>query len=215
MPHPHLGDVVIVGSGGHAISLFETVIAAGYTMPVFFDPESDRSVLLDRPVLSTFPSDQAMAVLAIGDNYRREAMHQNLLRTYPYLRFPSVIHPSASVATTATVDEGTVVMQGAVIGACATIGRFCIVSTCAAIAHESQLADYSSALMRATLAGQVHLGHRSSVSMSASVRQGRSIGPDTIIGAHSFVNADVPARSVAWGIPAAVRASRDPGDPYL
>jgi sugar O-acyltransferase (sialic acid O-acetyltransferase NeuD family) len=206
---------VIVGSGGHAISLFETVIAAGYTMPAYFDPDSDRSVLLDRPVLSEFPSGQATTVLAIGDNYRREAMHQDLLRNYPHLTFPSVVHPSASVATTATVGEGSVVMQGAVIGACATIGRFCIVSTCAAIAHETQLADYSSALMRATLAGQVHLGHRSSVSMSASVRQGMSIGPDTIIGAHSLVNADIPARSTAWGIPATVRTSRNPGDRYL
>ena len=49
----------------------------------------------------------------------------------------------------------------------------------------------------------------------ANVVHGITIGADTVVGAGALVLDNIPERVVAYGVPAVVARSREPGEPYL
>ena len=51
--------------------------------------------------------------------------------------------------------------------------------------------------------------------LNAGVLQGRKIGDDTVIGAHSLATQDFASSVVALGIPCQVVKNREREDPYL
>jgi acetyltransferase-like isoleucine patch superfamily enzyme len=53
--------------------------------------------------------------------------------------------------------------------------------------------------------GKVTIGPGAKIGTHSSIMPGVTIGERAIVGAHSFVNADVPPHSVAFGVPAKVR----------
>jgi acetyltransferase-like isoleucine patch superfamily enzyme len=50
--------------------------------------------------------------------------------------------------------------------------------------------------------------------LQAGILQGRTIGEDTVVGAHSLVIENIPALRVAMGIPCRVTRSREWGEDY-
>lgn len=211
---------VIFGAGGHAVSLLETVTAAGFDVVAFTSEDAAPNArLFDRPVLSAIPEGHVdsggIVVIGVGDNSTRERVWKSIVETVPVYRLPTVIHPSASVSAFATIDAGTVVMQGAVVGSGAHLGVGCIVNSAAVVEHECELGDFASLAPRATLGGSVRIGARSAVSIGAVVKHGLSIGPDTVIGAGAYVHHDVPAGVVSYGVPAQIVRQRHPVEPYL
>ena len=70
----------------------------------------------------------------------------------------AAVHPSAVVANTVSIDDGTVVMAGAVVNADAKIGKHCIVNTGALVGHECVIEDYVHIAPGVHLCGQVRVG---------------------------------------------------------
>jgi len=60
----------------------------------------------------------------------------------------------------------------------------------------------------------VTIGKRTAIGLNAGILQGISVGPDTVIGAHSLVNKDMPDSVVAYGTPATVVRQRQRDDRY-
>ena len=56
--------------------------------------------------------------------------------------------------------------------------------------------------------GYVTVKKNAKIGSHCTVMPGITIGENTIIGAHSFVNKDIPANVVAWGIPCKVQHKR-------
>ena len=56
--------------------------------------------------------------------------------------------------------------------------------------------------------GRVVLEEGCKVGSHSTVMPGVTIGRNAVIGAHSFVNKNIPANSVAFGVPARVRKSK-------
>ena len=210
----------MIGAGGHAASLTETIHALGLTLKLVVDPnssaESDfRGIATAKTVPDTSLRGTESFVIAVGDNYTRKSLRDTLLRGVPTERLAILIHPSASVSTTASIAHGSVVLQNAVIGTSARLEEGCIVNSGAIVEHECVLHAYSSLGPGSTLGGRTRIGGRSAVSIGATVAHGLDIGNDTIVGASAYVHRDLPDRVVAYGIPATVRRSRAPSDRYL
>ena len=106
-------------------------------------------------------------------------------------------------------------LQGAIVGSHANLGRGCLVNSGAVVEHECELGDFSSVAPNATLGGRVRLGIRSAVSIGAVIKHGLVIGDDSIIGAASYVHQDQPSGIVAFGSPAVLRGTRQASDAYL
>ncbi len=75
--------------------------------------------------------------------------------------------------------------------------------------------DFSSIAPGVTVGGTVRIGRRSAVSIGATVRHKLTIGEDSVVGAHSYLNRDLQGNVVAYGIPARVVRARSAGDPYI
>jgi sugar O-acyltransferase (sialic acid O-acetyltransferase NeuD family) len=211
--------MVIIGAGGHAVSVAETVVAAGYELIAFVSNDSRGHELLGRPVFKEIPENYiaggGFLTIAIGDNSTREHVWHELRKTVDQDRFPTLTHPSASISQFAIIGAGTVVLQGAIVGSAAKVGVGCLLNSGSITEHECQLGDFSSLGPNSTLGGQVTIGQRSAVSIGATVKHGVVIGADTVVGAQSYVYSDLDTGIVAFGIPARVQRTRQPSDPYL
>jgi sugar O-acyltransferase (sialic acid O-acetyltransferase NeuD family) len=209
----------VIGAGGHAKSVAEIASALGLNFQGFIAPGSTIKSLMGVPVMPEIPSysppNRLTFAIAIGDNHRRELMFQEMRERFPVENFPVLIHPSASVASSARVGFGSTVHQNASVGSDTDVGRFCILNTGSIADHDCKLYDFSSLGPGANVGGAVTLGMRSVVAIGSTVRHGLTVGSDSILGAASYSNENIDSNTVSFGSPARKVRSRNVGDPYL
>lgn len=213
-----MADIVIIGAGGHAVSVANVVHSTNHTLKGFADKSKAGETLLGFDVFedeAAFFDSTTLFCIAIGVNATRERVASSIIAQIGIERFPAVIHASAEVGLLSRVGFGTVVMPNATIGPNSVIGNFCIMNTNASIDHDSSMADFSSLAPGANTGGTVSIGARSAVSLGAKVKHGVSIGSDVVIGANSFVNSDIESNTTAYGTPAKIIRSRTAKDTYL
>lgn len=209
-------ELVIFGAGGHATSLTNVAISAGFTPVLYVDPGKAGGTLRGVAIVEHAPSLAGRAVaVAAGDNALRQRIWAELAAEYPDLHAPTLVHASAVVSLDATVGDGSVVMPGAVIGPNTAIGRFCIINTRAAIDHDCRMADFASLAPGAVIGGDVQIGGGAAIGIGAVIRHGLTVGDDAVLGANSYLHRDLPPNVVAYGSPARVVRGRKAGDPYL
>ena len=73
-------------------------------------------------------------------------------------RFATIVHPSASLATTTTVGVGTVILAGSVATASVTIGHHVAVMPGVVLTHDNVIDDYATIASGVRLGGGVHIG---------------------------------------------------------
>jgi UDP-N-acetylbacillosamine N-acetyltransferase len=116
----------------------------------------------------------------------------------------AAIHPQTIIASGVTIGAGTFIMAGAVVMPGSRLGENVIISTCASVDHECNIAD------GAWINDGVHLGGRVIVEQAATVEIGAivagqlRIGADSVVGAGSLVLNDIPNGVLAYGRPAKV-----------
>jgi sugar O-acyltransferase (sialic acid O-acetyltransferase NeuD family) len=154
-------------------------------------------------------------IIAIGDNWTRYLVAQNILKMVPEFHFFNAIHPSAQIARQVTLKRGAVVMPGAVVNAGTQIGEFCIINTNSSIDHDNIIENYSSIMPNVATGGNVRVGEFSALGMGSSILQKVQIGKHNVIGAGSVLLENTPDNSVVFGSPAEVQKTRNKGDVYL
>jgi UDP-N-acetylbacillosamine N-acetyltransferase len=197
--------ILIWGASGHARVIADLVKVSGeLEIAGFIADGGGDEVLGDREAL---PGLRARGIellfVAVGDCGARHrlAAHARELG----FRFPALIHPSAVVARDAVIGAGSAICAGAVVGPGARIGEQVIMNTLASADHDCDLGDAVHISPGARLAGDVRVGTGAWIGIGASVIERRSIGEWAVVGAGSVVVRDIPARSVAYGVPARVR----------
>ena len=140
------------------------------------------------------------AIVTIGRNAIRMTKAKELADLG--LRLGVAIHPSAVIAPSASVGEGTVIMAQAAVNSAVRIGRCVIINTGATIDHECSLGDGVHVSPGANLAGNVAVGPRVHIGIGAAVIHGISIGAEAVIGAGAVVIRDVSPGATVVGNPA-------------
>lgn len=201
------GQIVVIGAGGHGKVVAEVAAAAGYEVLGFFDDFAETSPLKGYPLLgrtAELPEKAGLgvwAVIAVGDNRRRCELAAEISR---FVRFATVIHPSAVVSRSAQIGEGTVVMPHVTVNACAAIGSHVILNTSCVIEHDCVVGDFAHISPGAVLCGGVHIGTGSHIGAGAVVIPGCRVGSWSVVGAGSAVVSDIPDEVVSSGVPARV-----------
>lgn len=95
-----------------------------------------------------------------------------------------------------------VILDGA--AAPVRIGAWCSISAAVHIYTHDSVAWAISGGKAAYSSAPVNIGDNVYVGPMTVIAKGVTIGNGCIIGAHSFVNSDIPAHSAAWGSPARV-----------
>jgi len=217
--------IAIFGSSGHARSVIDVVEREGrYTIVGLIDSFADIGhVTLGYRVLGGEDDlgsvmrehDISALLIAIGDNYQRGSAVDRIRRAHGSIQFVKAIHPAASVANSAQIGIGTVVMAGATVGASSQVGEFCIINSNSSIDHDCKMMDYSSIAPGAATGGNCSLGECSAIGIGASINQKLSIGQHTVIGSGATVVRSIGDFKVAYGTPAVEIRQRKQGEPYL
>ena len=121
-----------------------------------------------------------------------------------FTRFDAVLHPTAVVASTASIAEGVYIHAGAVVGAYTVLANSVLLNSNAAIGHHTVLEEFVSIGPGATIAGRCRIGRGAKIATGAAVAPGLRIGSNSVVGLGSAVIRDVPDNVLVGGTPAKV-----------
>lgn len=185
----------LYGASGHAKVIIDIVKAQGGVVEGLVDDNPNLKELGGTPVLRD-ATELSPFIISIGNCKIRKMIAERL-----NCEFSTAIHPSAIISPTATIGEGTVVMQGAIIQAEVQIGKHCIINTKASIDHECVIGDYVHIAPGCTISGDVHVGEGTWIGVGTTIIQGVHVGKNCCIGAGSVIVKDIPENCKAYGIP--------------
>lgn len=188
--------MILYGASGHAKVIIDILEANGQKIDFIVDDNSALTELLGYEVRrNTGEYDEA--IISIGSCEIRKKVVEGL----KVGKYATSAHPSAVVSPRATIDEGTVVMQGAIVQSCAKIGKHCIVNTGASVDHDCEIGDFVHVAPHATVLGGVKVGEGSWIGAGAVVKQYITVGKNCMIGAGAVVLHDVPDGATVVGVP--------------
>ncbi|HFD3588895.1 acetyltransferase [Vibrio parahaemolyticus] len=197
----------ILGASGHGKVVAEIAELNGYTNIEFFDDRwpglqnvEHWPVKGNSETLLKIAAQFDLTVIAIGNNKIR-LEKQNQLSTAG-AKFSVLEHPRATISQHSQLDEGTVVMAGAVINPFVKVGKACIINTAATIDHDCSLADGVHVSPGCNIAGGVTIGEGSWLGIGSQVKQLISIGAGVTVGAGATVVNRVPDFQTVVGTPA-------------
>lgn len=205
-------SLVIVGAGGFGREIFDSIRHSDpaekrFRILGFVDENPDRELLAamgtqwlgsDAEFLSQ--STTLNYVLAVGEPHLRQA----LATKYGDAGLTAVtfVHSAAVIGSNVIIGEGSIISAHAMVMNGSRIGRFVNVDRGAAVGHDGRVADFATLHPQAIVSGRVSLGMRSRLGTCACVLPNVSVGDDSIVGAGAVVTTDVPASTVAVGVPA-------------
>lgn len=203
--------VIIVGAGGHARVLLDTLLCSerkviGLTD---FDKKKWESLVNGVPVLGgdevvfSYSIDEIELVNgmgSVGSMDKRKNIYE-YFKNKAYL-FSNVIHPSAIVSSNAVLANGVQLLPGCIVNAGAFIGDNSIVNTRASIDHDVSIGSHVHIAPGVTISGGATIGDCTHIGTGATVIQGVHIGSNVLIGAGAVVVKDIPDNCKAYGVPA-------------
>jgi UDP-N-acetylbacillosamine N-acetyltransferase len=193
--------LVLMGFGGHARSVADVALAAGYTELVFVDPNArDNERFLDFPVQRNAPSGEWLYMPSAGDNSLRLA--QLIQIQNAGLPVATILSPLASIARGAIVAPGCFIGHHSHLGPQATLGEGCILNTGAIVEHDCRIGRGSHVSIRSCVAGYGALGDRVFLGAGAVVVDRVTIASDVLIGAGGVVVESIKSAGVYAGVPA-------------
>jgi sugar O-acyltransferase (sialic acid O-acetyltransferase NeuD family) len=208
-----VNDLVIFGAGGFGRSTHQVVedinsITPTWNFRGFLDDALgfEHKLIHDHPCLGDLnwlrDKPGMQMVIAVGDPLRRMKIIERLEQFD--VQFPNLVHPTAWVASRSKMGVGNIVCAGALIDTDVVIGDHCLINKGVTLGHDAAIADFCSLNPNATIGGFVRVGTASSIGMNCSIIQNKCIGEFTTIGAGTVVTANIPANSLAVGVPARI-----------
>ena len=184
---------IIIGTGGHAGILIETLHAQekkiiGATekkRSTELQNSSDIRILGDDECILEYGSNDVILVNGIGwvpgfANNRKSIFERFEALGY---KFSTLVSDSADISVSANLCEGAQVLSGAVIQTGCSVGANAIINTRSSIDHHCSIGRNSHIAPGATICGNVRIGDNTFVGAGATVINNIEIGNNCIIGA--------------------------------
>ncbi len=208
----------IVGAGAHGRIIAEVWRAQYPSISLCFlddDPALQQRSILGITVVGTLETlktvgGAASVVLAIGNNLTR--LKLAAIWGPQGIVWEKVVHPSATVMSSATLGGGTMVLAHALVNSGAQIGQHVIVNSGAIVEHDAVLADGCQLAPGVCMGGRVEIGRGAFISTGVTIAPRVRIGAGSVVGAGAAVVKDIPAGVLAYGVPA--RVIRPLGDEF-
>ena len=140
-------------------------------------------------------------IIANGFNFNRKKIVKEVKKKNPNFKWATLIHPSCNISKSSKILDGTVVMASTTINNHTKIGKHCLINTSSSIDHDNYFDDYSSCGPGVITGGNVKIGNSSYIGIGTTVKHGVTIGKDTLVGGHSFVNKNCKDNFIYYGVP--------------
>ena len=168
--------------------------------------DSQELVLGDFDWLEANLGEIDALVFGIGNPGIKERLANELLRRFPHLSWPSLVHPTVQFdADTVQMGKGVVLCAGTV----ATVGiifrDFSMVNLMCTIGHEAVIGPYAVLNPMVNISGGVEVGSGVLVGTGAQILQYVKVGEGATVGAGALAARDVAPGQTVVGIPARPR----------
>jgi len=202
-------EIILVGGGGHCRACIEVIEQQGmYRIAGVLDlPEQRGAEVLGYPVIGCdedipdlIAAGSRLFLITLGQiksANRRQVLFESIKEKGGEL--PTIVSPLAHVSRFATIDQGTIIMHGALVNAGAQIGRNCIINSKALVEHDARIGDHCHISTACVLNGGVRVGEGSFIGSNAVTLQNVVIGRCSVIGAGVLVRRSLPADSLFVG----------------
>ena len=197
---------IIVGYGGHSLSVIDSLIKSGGEISYYSDkkqieynPYGLKYLGYEGDIEFSGWNLELNFILGIGNNKLRESIGQKIISHSKKLI--NVIDPNSSISVLSDFGQGVFVSSGVCVSAFSKIGDFVILNTGSIIEHNSILGSGTSVSPGAVICGNVEIGERVLIGANSVIKEGIKIGHDSIIGAGSVIIRDVEPKSTVVGNP--------------
>ena len=173
-------DIILIGSGGHAKGVIDTIERQNkYRIVGFIEKEENK-----------------------GKKYKNYDIRTRLYHRLKEVGFhlPIVVDETAVVAESAQIGEGSYIGRNAVVNGDAQVGKMCIINNGAVLEHDCVLGDFSHLSVGAVACGVVKIGEETFVGANATILQCLTVGNKVKVGAGAIVLGDVPDYCTACGV---------------
>lgn len=202
-------DCILYGVGSpYVYEIHESLVRLGWTVAalVMNQKGTPRPEGLGR-VIAVEQLDDGLrlkpVILPVLTPGYRKAMECET-RQLGYRTFATVIDPTAVMAGTATLAEGTLINAAVVLGAKARLGRFVLVNRSASIGHHVTIEDYATVGPGAILCGSCVVGRGAFIGAGAVINPERRVGRNAVVASGAVVVDDVLDHTLVAGNPAEV-----------
>lgn len=199
-------DIILLGLGGHAHSVVDSIEQAGkYNIVGFLDTEEMQGKhLRNYMVLGTddalkkyYDSGIKNAFVTIG--FMGHGNIRNIL--YKQLKdigytVPNIIDNTAVISENAELEDGIFIGKKAVINANAKIEKMCIINTGAVVEHDCAVGAFSHIAVGGILCGCAVIGRQTLIGANTAIIQNIKIGSNVIIGAGEIMRKSVEDNSM-------------------
>ncbi|MFM2226355.1 MAG: hypothetical protein RJA07_2557 [Bacteroidota bacterium] len=167
--------LIIIGAGGHAKVVYETLIAEGkYEVVGFVDANLSVGTIVINGLKILFTQSELQKtitvadffIVAIGKNEIRAKLYSEMIK---YLKPAIVIHPKSYISDSAIINNGTVCLANSTINTLSEIGENTIVNCGVVIDHETKIGNH------VHLSIGCNIGSNSIVNDFTTVKIGESI----------------------------------------
>lgn len=115
------------------------------------------------------------------------------LNKYSNLVYPNIISPSAKILNLNSVElgYGNIIAGGVVLSVETKIGNFNLININSIVGHNTKIGDYCTINPSTCISGDVIISDEVVCGVNSSIKQGLTIGRNSIIGMGSFVISNV------------------------
>jgi len=208
-------SVVLMGGGGHAAVVADAARLSGWNVLGFVSdhgPDEHQRAQQDRAGLAWLGTIDALADVlknappdtdvfpAVGDSELRRAWMQRAASAGVAVAI--IVHPTAVIAESASLEPGVFVAPQAVIGPRANVMASAIINTAAVVEHDCEIGACAHIAPGCILTGSVHVGDAAMVGARAVIIPERIIGAGAFIAAGAVVTQNVEPSARVAGCPA-------------
>tara|TARA_B100001057_G_C22766504_1_gene917851 strand:- start:456 stop:1043 length:588 start_codon:yes stop_codon:yes gene_type:complete len=188
-------NIILIGGGGHCVSVIDVI-------------ENDNKFNILGILDSNIKEDNVLGYQILGgDNLIPELVNENTyflitvgqIKSYSSrkkiakilienkAKLATIISTLAYVSKHATIGEGSVIMNGAVVNAKSTIGKNCIINTKSNVEHGVSIGDFCHLSTCAVINGDSVIENGTFIGSNATISNDVSIKENSIISAGKFI----------------------------
>ncbi len=188
-------NIILIGAGGHCVSVIDVIEQEDkYNILGVLDSKKNEDNVLGYPVLG---GDELIPNLVNDNNYFlitvgqiksysiRQTIADNLKINKGKLAI--VVSPLAYVSKHASIQDGSIIMNGAIVNAKSKVGKHCIINTKSNIEHGAIIGDFCHISTCAVVNGDSAIGKGTFLGSNATVSNGITIEENSVIGAGEFI----------------------------
>ncbi len=203
-------EICVIGAGGFGLEALQYAKDANargwpYSVAGFIDDGVPVGTDVERGVRVMGTTDDRSlmggpVIIAVGDPAARSSLAEKVHAAGG--RLVTLVHPTAFVAPSARLGEGSLLCPFTMVGVRAVVGRNAALNVYASVGHEASVGDHTVLSPYSAMLGRTRIGAGCYVGTHGTVAPGVSVGPQSKVSVGSVVMRDAEPGSMLVGNPA-------------